>query len=136
MDIKLLIRRFIAFAIDWNVMLGGAMALLFYGPGTNPEYIIAPSMKMFATPGFFLGGIWFVVFCLFKDCLFGKRSLGKLILGLKIVDADTLGKPSLGKLILRNLTFMIAQVKGLVVLLNQGRRLGDVIAKTKVVSRK
>lgn len=136
MDIKLLVRRFFAFAIDWNLMLGGAMALLFYGPGTNPEYIIAPSMKMFATPGFFLGGAWFVVFCLFKDCLFGRRSVGKLILGLKIVDAETLQKPSLSKLILRNLPFIIVQVEGILVLLNHGRRLGDVIAKTKVVSRK
>ena len=32
MDFKILIRRFFAFAIDWNIMFGIALALMFYGP--------------------------------------------------------------------------------------------------------
>jgi len=133
MDLKLLIRRFFAFAIDWNVMFGGFLALMYYGPGSTPEHLLYPSVEMFTSPGFLLGVIWFSLYYFFKDCLFGCRSLGKLIFGLTIRNSETGEKPSFGSLIFRNVTYMIAQIEGIVVLVNKGKRFGDVIAKTEVV---
>lgn len=133
MDIKLLIRRFLAFVVDWNIMFGVAMALMFFGPGSNPEYFIYPSIKMLASAGFLLGLLWLPLYCLFKDCLFGRRSLGKLICGLKIQNSKAGEKVAFGSLILRNITYLIVQVEGIVVLVNKGKRLGDLIAKTQVV---
>lgn len=133
MDIKLLIRRFLAFAIDWNIMFGVAMVLMFFGPGCNPEYFLYPSIKMLTSVGFLLGLLWLFLYCLFKDCLFGRRSLGKLICGLKIQNSETGEKASYGSLILRNITYLIVQIEGIVVLVNNGERLGDIIAKTQVV---
>lgn len=133
MDIKLLIRRFLAFVVDWNIMFGVAMALMFFGPGSNPEYFIYPSIKMLASAGFLLGLLWLPLYCLFKDCLFGRRSLGKLICGLKIQNSKAGEKVAFSSLILRNITYLIVQVEGIVVLVNKGKRLGDLIAKTQVV---
>ena len=133
MDFNLIIRRFFAFVIDWNIMFGVAMALMFFGPGSNPEYFILPSIKMFSSAGFLLGIAWLALYCLFKDCLFGRRSLGKLICGLAIQNSETGEKASFGSLILRNLTYIIAQIEAIVVLVNNGKRIGDYIAKTQVV---
>ena len=135
MDFKLLIRRFLAFVIDWNIMFGVAIALMFYGPGSNPEYFIYPSIKMFTSAGFLLGLAWLPLYCLLKDCLFGRRSIGKLICGLIIQSSDTGEKASYNSLILRNITYAIVQIEGIVVLANKGKRLGDIIAKTQVVAR-
>lgn len=133
MDFKLLIRRFLAFVIDWNIMFGVAMAFMFYGPGSDPEYLLYPSIKMFTSAGFLLGLAWLSLYCLFKDCLFGRRSLGKLICGLSIKNSETGETASFCKLILRNITYVIVQIEGIVVLVNKGKRLGDLIAKTQVV---
>ena len=135
MDFKILIRRFFAFVIDWNIMLGVAMALMFYGPGSSPEYLLFPSIKMLSSPGFILGAVWFFLYCLLKDCLFGRRSLGKLICGLIILNSETGEKASYSSLILRNITYVIASIEGIVVLLNNGKRLGDSFAKTQVVRK-
>ena len=135
MDFKILIRRFFAFAIDWNIMFGVAMALMFYGPGSNPEYLLYPSIKMLSSAGFLMGLAWLPLYCLFKDCLFGRRSLGKLICGLTIQNSETGEKASFGSLILRNVTYVIVQIEGIVVLVNKGNRLGDSIAKTQVVRK-
>ena len=121
MDFKLLIRRFFAFVIDWNIMFGVAVALMFYCPWSNPEYLLYPSIKMLTSAGFLLGLIWLPLYCLFKDCLFGRRSLGKLICGLMIQDSETGGKASFGRLILRNVTYVIVQIEGIVVLVNKGK---------------
>lgn len=135
MDFKLLVRRFFAFVIDWIIMFGVAMALMCYGPGSDPEYLLYPSFDMFASTGFLLGLAWMLLYCLFKDCLFGRRSLGKLIFGLSIQNAETGEKASFGSLILRNITYGIIQVEGIIVLVNKGKRLGDLIARTQVVRR-
>lgn len=133
MDFNLIIRRFFAFVIDWNIMFGVAMALMFYGPGSNPEYFVLPSIKIFSSLGFLLGIAWLALYGLFKDCLFGRRSLGKLICGLAIQNSETGEKASYGSLILRNFTYLIAQIEAIVVLVNNGKRVGDYIAKTQVV---
>lgn len=135
MDFKLLVRRFFAFVIDWNILFGVALALMFYGPGSSPENFLYPSIRMFTSAGFLLGLAWLPLYSLFKDCLFGRRSLGKLICGLTIIHAETGERADFGRLILRNITFVIVQVEGIIVLVNKGKRLGDLIARTRVVRR-
>ena len=127
------IRRFFAFLIDWNIMLGVAMALMLYGPGVDPEYALNPSIRMFTSAGFLMGLAWAVLYCLFKDCIFGGRSLGKLICGLVVKSSKSEKRASFGSLILRNVTYVIIQVEAILALVNRGRRLGDLIARTQVV---
>jgi len=135
MDFKPFLRRFLAFAIDWNILFGVTIALMFYGSGSSPEYLLFPSIEMLSSPGFILGAVWFFLYCLLKDCLFGRRSLGKLICGLIILNSETGEKASYSSLILRNITYVIASIEGIVVLLNNGKRLGDSFAKTQVVRK-
>lgn len=133
MDLKILIRRFLAFFIDWSIMYGVAMVSMYFGQGSSPEYFINPSLKMCTSPGFLFGVSWLILYCLFKDCLFGRRSLGKLICGLRIQNSETGEKASFLSLIIRNITCLFVEVEQLLVLLNKGKRLGDIIAKTQVV---
>ena len=135
MNINLILRRFIAFVIDWNIQFGIGMALMLFGPGSNPEYILIPSIRMIAAPGFALGLLWIMLYGLFKDCIFGSRSLGKLICGLMIKNSKTGGKASVGSLVLRNITYVIMEIEGIIALVNQGRRLGDLLADTEVAVR-
>lgn len=133
MDFKLLIRRFLAFIIDWNILFGIGMVFMFFGPGGNPEYFLWPSIEMFGSLGFILGLLWMPLYCLFKDCLFGGRSLGKLLCGLTVQNFETGEKASYGSLIVRNLLYVIIQIECIIVLANKGRRIGDIMANTKVV---
>ena len=137
MNFKLLIRRFFAFIIDWNMLYGVTFALLFFGPGSNPKYFLYPSLVMFRSLGFVLALVWALLYCLFKDCLFGRRSLGKLICGLIIRDAKTGEKPSFKSLILRNILYVpLVQVEAILVLANKGKRVGDIMANTLVVEKR
>ena len=38
-------------------MFGVAMARMLYGPGSNPENLLYPSIKMFTSVGFLMGGM-------------------------------------------------------------------------------
>ena len=88
--------------------------------------------------------LWLVLYSSFfyfliKD-VFGI-SLGKRIFKLKIVDHKSQDLPSKQQLILRNLVIyllsfltIIYLVEIIVMILNNGRRLGDLIGKTEVVS--
>lgn len=130
---QMLIRRFVAFMIDMTVAYGGMLALWCFGPGGNMEYLMYPSVKMWLTGAYWLGYLWLYAYGIFKDCLFGRRSLGKLCMGLYIIDTQSQAKVSYKKLILRNITFPIVQVEGVILLILRGKRLGDMVAKTKVI---
>lgn len=54
-------------------------------------------------------------------------------MGLKIQNSETGQKASIPSLILRNITYMFIQIEGIIVLFNNGKRLGDYIANTQVV---
>ena len=133
MNSNLLIRRFFAFVIDWNITFDIAMALMLAGPGSNPEYFINPSIRMFTSTGALLGLAWLLLYGLFKDCPFQGRSLGKLICGLTVQNSQTREKASFGNLILRNVTYAIAHIEGVILLVNNGKRIGDMLAKTEIV---
>lgn len=132
MNFNVLVRRFIAFIIDWNIMFGGAILIIFCSPGFNQEYVYYPSFDMFNSAGLLFGFAWLILYCLFKDCLFNRRSIGKLICGLVIRNTETNEIVTYRKLILRNITYIILQIEFIILLINNGKRLGDIIAKTHV----
>ena len=103
------------------------------------------SMMILALVGFFsffdftnrfLGQIYGIVliFCVFiiyfKD-VFAGQSIGKRIMKLKVVCLDN-KRPNIIVLIIRNITLLIWPIEALLVLLDKPR-IGDIIAKTKVV---
>lgn len=135
MDKNITLRRFAAFMLDMVIAYGGMMLLWCYGPGANPEYLIYPSIRMALTGAYWLGWLWLIGYGLLKDCLFARRSLGKLLFGLKVIDMQSQAKVSYKQLILRNITLPIMQVECVVVLILRGKRLGDMVAKTKVVDK-
>jgi uncharacterized RDD family membrane protein YckC len=111
--------------------------------------IIAAAAEVIPKAGFFAG----LAYLLIGDGLFDGRSVGKKIIGLRVVSEDT-GKPcSFRDSILRNSIFgigyllykipwfgwifiVIVTVFEFVILLGSkdGSRIGDEIAKTKVVA--
>jgi len=91
---------------------------------------------MFSAYGFLLSALSFILFPLFKDCLFGNASLGKQLMRLKIVDIKTDRKVSVGQLVLRNITFYIPLIEFIMMLANHGNTIGDLITHTAVMERK
>ena len=130
------LRRLIAFAIDWSVILVICMALFVTGPRFDTEFLLRPSIKMFSAYGVILGVLAFVLLPLFKDCLFKGASLGKLICGIKIYDNNSKTTAKIPSLILRNITFYIPFVELIVCLCNKGRTLGDMLSSSYVDLRK
>lgn len=86
---------------------------------------------VFAGLPFLLAG-W-LTFCLLKDVA-GGRSIGKRLLGLQIVAAQNGLSPHPLKLVLRNLTLFLFPLEILMLFCKGHRRLGDLLADTKVVA--
>ena len=77
--------------------------------------------------------VFFAYFLLvFKDA-FKNGSFGKKIMKLKIIDLETKEDASLGKRILRNITWILSWME-FIVYLTSNKRIGDILAKTDVVS--
>ncbi|MBN2653237.1 MAG: RDD family protein [Spirochaetales bacterium] len=72
-----------------------------------------------------------MLYLLLRDVL-GSRSIGKIIMKLQIVDKSTGDKASFGQRFLRNITWVISWIEIIVFLANNGNRLGDMLAKTRV----
>jgi uncharacterized RDD family membrane protein YckC len=87
----------------------------------------------------FSGVVWFIVFLAYfltRDALFNGQSLGKLLTGLRVVDLEG-NKCTLQRSSLRNIIFIVPVISYIVeyfvmVSTKDERRLGDIIAKTKV----
>ena len=128
------IKRIIAFVIDWILvfLIGGFC--LFIGSDMK-EQLLMPSITGFKWYGVLLSLLSFFVLPFFRDLPFGA-SLGKLIMGIRVVNASTKEKASISKLLLRNITFYISEVEFIVLLATRGRTLGDMISKTTVVNRR
>ncbi len=99
----------------------------FWMPGDNIEFVFFPSVK-----NFFANLVVYVSFLL-KDVLFRNASIGKKTFNLSIVSQFNGEKPNIWRIILRNITLVIWPVEVYLVLYKQKTRLGDRLAKTKVV---
>lgn len=136
MDNKIIIRRIIAGLIDWNLIFIVGICLLTAGPGFDWEYIIYPSLQMFKGIPFLLGLLWMLVVPILRDCIFGGASLGKLICGIRVRDAQTGKMPAFSMLLLRGVFFWLILIEGIILLVNNGKSLADIITKTVVTLRK
>ncbi|MCP4159865.1 MAG: RDD family protein [Deltaproteobacteria bacterium] len=72
-----------------------------------------------------------MIYMLIRDIL-GEKSIGKRIVKLNIVDVGTNNKVSFLKRFIRNITWILGPVE-IIVFLISGFRIGDKIAKTKIV---
>ena len=126
------IRRIIAWIIDWNIIGLITISLLFfvlafasYGNELSPAFTVLSIIIMFMYPAGFM----------FRDYIFGGRSLGKRIMKLLVIDKQT-GLPATpNRCSLRNLFLPIAHID-LIILLVNGSTIGDMVAKTVVISKK
>ncbi len=74
------------------------------------------------------------VLLLLRDFLFGGTSLGKRILGLRVIDFTTHQKTPVFKRILRCLFFIILPIDAITMFI-EGRSIGDRVANTIVVPK-
>ena len=130
-------KRMLAFLIDWNI-IGHIILLLLLVEVTilrkNGLLESSEALQPFA-PIFAITMLLFPVVVVFRDFMFGGKSLGKRILKLVILDVDTAIKPKLGKTIVRGLFLFLLPIDG-IVLLTSGKSIGDYIARTVVVNKK
>jgi uncharacterized RDD family membrane protein YckC len=136
LDVRVTGRRVVATIIDGVLfgVLNGALASVF---GTER-----------ASSGFDLttlsagGSAWLLVIVLFYYVLLEGltgRTLGKMITGVRVIDAQTGGRPGIVSAIVRTLLRLIdglfAYLVGFLIVVNSDRRrrLGDMAAKTLVV---
>ncbi len=132
---KTTVKRAIAFVIDWNLILIISIALLISGGNFSIDYLLVPSTEMFSSAGVIIGLVCLIALPLLKDLLFKNASLGKLIMGLRVVDASS-GKPApVRSLIIRNITFYLPPVE-LIAFMTNGRTIGDRLSGSTVVEKK
>ena len=134
--VSISVKRIIAFIIDWNCICVLGIIFMFVSPNFDIEYILRPSIKMFSIWGLLLVVLNFLIMPLIKDCILNGASLGKWMLGLKVVNKDTKKTAGFLKLILRNILFYYPLIELIFMLINNGTTLGDLITGTTVGLRK
>lgn len=110
-------KRGLAFSIDIAV---AAIILLVFD--------IIPIFKPYS---FWLGAIYLGVF---RDLFFIYGSLGKRIIGIKLVNNKNESLDVLNKII-RNFTIIIWPIEGIIIIIF-GRRIGDFLSKSDVITKK
>jgi len=128
--------RLLAGAIDFLPMLGGYVAFFFYVP-RNPDVMVMvedPAAQIIGLASMAV----YILHTTVIEAIFG-RSIGKMIVGLKIVGLD--GQPAkVGPLIVRNLLRIIEltflPMVGLLIVSPLRQRAGDIAAGTLVISAK
>ncbi|HHQ44831.1 MAG TPA: RDD family protein [Candidatus Altiarchaeales archaeon] len=133
-----LVKRIIAYVIDslivTAVILVGSvgMSLLAIVAGMISNSL-ASIIGILAIPVSLLLSLVALVYFLIKDSLNNGASYGKKIMGLKVVNASG-GACTLKDSVLRNIIMILGIIELIVILVDKdGDRLGDKVAKTKVV---
>ena len=131
MNTNVIIRRIIAWIIDWN--LSGLPCLLyttifmdvFQRPSfQNIGYILIFMLLVFLYPVTFV----------FRDVIFKGRSIGKRIFGLYVLDKNTNEPASIEQRIIRNLFFFVYPVDGIILIVTK-ESIGDRAVNTTVVKK-
>jgi uncharacterized RDD family membrane protein YckC len=112
-------KRLLAIAIDFIVIMLISQLFIFMSIFEQNYLIIISFSFMFS-----------LLLC--RDNLNGQ-SLGKRLMKIQVVDNDSLQTTTSFKYILRNIFLCIWPVELLIVLITGDRRLGDYIAKTKII---
>ena len=133
----MIVRRGIAFVIDWNISFVFLELYMKYINELSDNDPVFPLYKKVLL--FFLGFAVPGMILLIRDIIFRNASLGKLITGIKTVDISG-EKATVWQVLLRNQPFIFpffAVVEIVMTfVLPDHRRLGDRLAKTKVVKRR
>lgn len=130
------IRRFFAFLIDWNLSGVPAILLSLLITNNDKDMFLRPSVSdMGFLLLFFIAFLSFPALILFRDIIFGGRSIGKRLFGLVAINKNDLSKVSSSKTLLRNLFSFIFPADGIVYLIC-GETLGDKVSRTAVISKK
>ncbi|MBF03967.1 MAG: RDD family protein [Flavobacterium sp.] len=116
------LNRFLGYIIDVIVAYIIPAILAFIAGATNMTWLIS------------LSYVVLLAYILLRDALFGGQSIGKKVMKYKAVkeDGTSLDGDFMSSLI-RNITLLIPLVDAILVLIDKPR-LGDTIAKTKVVN--
>ncbi len=116
-------KRYVAFIIDWLII---GIPVNIYLRLSDNEYAVLI--------GFFGWGLVLLI----KDLVFRNASIGKLIMNVRVVSEDGT-HPSFKQILKRNITYIIppfAVVEAIVSFATPNHtRLGDMLAKTKVVNK-
>ena len=75
----------------------------------------------------------YLLLCLFRDCFWNKKSIGKRIMGLRIINEAANEPARFAALILRNLPVLFIPQIELILICVKNKRIGDFLAGTAVV---
>ncbi len=118
---QLFLRRIGAFFIDINICAVILLPVAILGTFVQFDFLSR------------LGAISGMLLLMFKDLYHPDGSFGKKMLGLVItIDRDEESEDIRYYKVIRNITLLLWPVEVLVVILNKGRRLGDIMAKSSV----
>lgn len=81
----------------------------------------------------FIASLIAMLYLVFRD-LPSSGSIGKMIMRLKVVDAETKAPVSAGRRILRNIPWLLNWIEILAFIITR-KRIGDRIAKTDVIAK-
>ena len=126
-----IIRRIIAWIIDWN--LSGLPCMIY--TTIFMEVFKRPSFENIGYILIFILLVFlYIITFVFRDVIFMGRSVGKRIFRLFVLDKNTNEKASVSQRIMRNLFFFIYPVDGIVLIITK-ESIGDKIANTIVVNK-
>jgi len=119
---KLIKKRLKAFLIDTIILEVGVVILIILMININKSFLYIYSLTAII--------IYSLFFC--KDLINGQ-SIGKRVLKLQITTENGEAE-SLRNIIVRNMIALLQPIDILYMINNKGKRLGDIICKTKVVN--
>ena len=130
---KIIFRRFLAGFIDYSIILAVTYYYIYtFGSLNNEGEYSVTGIKIFPIMLF-----WFVYLCVIETTF--SSTLGNFIVQLKPVDLKTENKITLKQSFLRHIVDVLDMFFfGLVAIIiiknsNESQRLGDLLAKTKVI---
>lgn len=133
---KIIFRRFLAGLIDYSIILVSSYYYIYiFGSINNEGGYSVTGIKTFPIMVF-----WFVYLCVIETTL--SSTLGNFIIQLKPVDLQTGSRITLKQSFLRHIVDALDMFFfGLVAIIiiknsDESQRLGDLLAKTKVIENK
>lgn len=122
-------KRILASLIDWYILYFGIYGIILF-----IKYKIFYYFPNYEIYKFFVDFIYIIYF-LFKDLIFKNASIGKKLVGIKIVTKDNY-IPKIYIIVLRNIFDPILFVADFLSILIANIKLGDILFKTKVIDNK
>lgn len=123
-------KRIVAAVIDWNLCGMPALIYSFIFRAVVRSHGISLVIGVL----FFFFVLSFFVLFVFRNVIFGGRSIGKRLLGLYIVDKKTNELPSKQKLVIRNLFLFIYPIDAIFLIVNK-QSIGDMATETAVICK-